>query len=172
MVAGALAGVHRDALPAAVRPADPPSVFVENRWAASRPSWLSWPSKRRRVQTGGGAGTSGACRLRVDLDEFAQVFEGSREPWRRRTEAPSCWRARSDQIDRQRSFSLVRPAPSANAVGGVLALRGRAPMGVTMNCLDWLGPLGRSGPPQRPLRRVTHPRPADTCHIKPGETNR
>ena len=51
---------------------------------------------------------------------------------------------RSDQIVASRGFSLARPAPSADALGGVAALRGGVrQMGVELS--DWLEALGREG---------------------------
>ena len=49
-------------------------AYVESRWAA-QPAQLVELALKRAVRTGGEAGTSGACRLRVELDEFAQVFD-------------------------------------------------------------------------------------------------
>lgn len=103
-------------------------AYVESRWAA-QPAQLVELALKRAVRTGGEAGTSGACRLRVELDEFAQVFDEAAAS-RGVVEARAFLLApRSDQIVASRGFSLARPAPSADALGGVAALRlpGRGP---------------------------------------------
>ena len=62
-------------------------------------------------------------RLGVDLDEFVQVFD-SEGVSRGVVEARAFLLApRSDQLIATRSFSATHPAPSPNAVGGVVALR-------------------------------------------------
>ena len=125
--------------------APPPrrQAYVESRWAA-QPAQLVELALKRAVRTGGEAGTSGACRLRVELDEFAQVFDEAAAS-RGVVEARAFLLApRSDQIVASRGFSLARPAPSADALGGVAALRGGVrQMGVELS--DWLEALGREG---------------------------
>lgn len=118
-------------------------AYVESRWAA-QPAQLVELALKRAVRTGGEAGTSGACRLRVELDEFAQVFDEAAAS-RGVVEARAFLLApRSDQIVASRGFSLARPAPSADALGGVAALRGGVrQMGVELS--DWLEVLGREG---------------------------
>ena len=118
-------------------------AYVESRWAA-QPAQLVELALKRAVRTGGEAGTSGACRLRVELDEFAQVFDEAAAS-RGVVEARAFLLApRSDQIVASRGFSLARPAPSADALGGVAALRGGVrQMGVELS--DWLEALGREG---------------------------
>lgn len=118
-------------------------AYVESRWAA-QPAQLVELALKRAVRTGGEAGTSGACRLRVELDEFAQVFDEAAVS-RGVVEARAFLLApRSDQIVASRGFSLARPAPSADALGGVAALRGGVrQMGVELS--DWLEALGREG---------------------------
>ena len=118
-------------------------AYVESRWAA-QPAQLVELALKRAVRTGGEAGTSGAYRLRVELDEFAQVFDEAAAS-RGVVEARAFLLApRSDQIVASRGFSLARPAPSADALGGVAALRGGVrQMGVELS--DWLEVLGREG---------------------------
>jgi cholesterol transport system auxiliary component len=136
-------------------------VFVENRWAAHPGQLLELALKRSMKGDLPPAGAMG-CRLRVDLDEFAQVFE-SEGVSRGVIELRAALLApRSDQSIAMRSFSASVPAPSANAVGGVLALRDGVAR-VAMNCwIIRISTLVRP-PRARPLRRVTQPRPADTC---------
>lgn len=97
-------------------------VFVENRWAAHPGQLLELAIKRGMRGDLPPAGAIG-CKLRIDLDEFAQVFE-SQAASRGVIELRAALLApRSDQVIAARSFSASFPAPSPNAVGGVLALR-------------------------------------------------
>ena len=56
-------------------------AYVESRWAA-QPAQLVELALKRAIRTGE-AGAGGACRLRVELDEFAQVFDAelATRPW-------------------------------------------------------------------------------------------
>ncbi|HOB44546.1 MAG TPA: ABC-type transport auxiliary lipoprotein family protein [Zoogloea sp.] len=97
-------------------------VFVENRWAA-QPGQLVELAIKRGMKAGDSALATTGCRLRVDLDEFVQVFD-SEGVSRGVVEARAFLLApRSDQLIATRSFSATHPAPSPNAVGGVVALR-------------------------------------------------
>lgn len=114
-------------------------VFVENRWAAHPGQLLELALKRSMKGDLPPAGATG-CRLRVDLDEFAQVFE-SEGVSRGVIELRAALLApRSDQSIAARSFSASVLAPSANAVGGVLALRDGVAR-VNHELLDWLESL-------------------------------
>ena len=96
--------------------------FLENRWAA-QPAQLVELAVKRSLRSNESSPAASGCRLRIDLDEFAQVFE-SESVSRGVLEARAALLApRSDQLVATRSFSVSRPAPSANAVGGVVALR-------------------------------------------------
>ena len=59
-------------------------AYVESRWAA-QPAQLVELALKRAVRTGGEAGTSGACRLRVELD-VAKELAGSGDDKRRVSE--------------------------------------------------------------------------------------
>lgn len=117
-------------------------AYIESRWAA-QPAQLVELALKRAVRSGE-AGTTGACRLRVELDEFAQVFDGEGAS-RGVVEARAFLLApRSDQIIASRGFSLARPAPSADALGGVAALRGGVQqLGAELS--GWLEALDREG---------------------------
>lgn len=118
-------------------------AYVESRWAA-QPAQLVELALKRAIRTGE-AGAGGACRLRVELDEFAQVFDGEAVS-RGVVEARAVLLApRTDQIIASRSFSLARPAPSADALGGVSALRGGV-QELGSELFGWLDALDREGP--------------------------
>ena len=117
-------------------------AYVESRWAA-QPAQLVELALKRAIRTGE-AGAGGACRLRVELDEFAQVFDGEAVS-RGVVEARAVLLApRTDQIIASRSFSLARPAPSADALGGVSALRGSV-QDLGSELFGWLDALDREG---------------------------
>jgi len=118
-------------------------AYVESRWAA-QPAQLVELALKRAIRTGE-AGAGGACRLRVELDEFAQVFDGEAVS-RGVVEARAVLLApRTDQLVASRSFSLARPAPSADALGGVSALRGSV-QDLGSELFGWLDALDREGP--------------------------
>lgn len=117
-------------------------AYVESRWAA-QPAQLVELALKRAIRTGE-AGAGGACRLRVELDEFAQVFDGEAVS-RGVVEARAVLLApRTDQIIASRSFSLARPAPSADALGGVSALRGGV-QELGSELFGWLDALDQEG---------------------------
>ncbi len=87
--------------------------FAESRWAAP-PTELIGQALERRL-----AGGSGRCRLDVEVDEFIQVFDAPE-----RSALVLAGRATllagADIADR-RDFFIARPAPTADARGGVAA---------------------------------------------------
>ena len=117
-------------------------AYVESRWAA-QPAQLVELAVKRAIRTGE-AGAGGACRLRLELDEFAQVFD-SEAVSRGVVEVRAVLLApRTDQLVASRSFSLVQPAPSADALGGVSALRGGVQQ-LGSELFGWLDALDREG---------------------------
>jgi cholesterol transport system auxiliary component len=116
--------------------------YAESRWVAP-PAELVGHALRKRMLSGA---AGGACRLRVDLDEFAQAFDSAKDSRgvieaRVQLVAPS-----GGEILARRSFSLSRPAASADAGGGVTALAG-AVEALSTELHDWLGGLDRAGAP-------------------------
>lgn len=110
--------------------------YAESRWVAP-PAELVGHALRKRMLSGA---AGGACRLRVDLDEFAQVFDSanaSRAVLEVRVQlvAPT-----GGEILARRSFSLSRPAASADASGGAAALSGAVET-LSAELHDWLGGL-------------------------------
>ncbi len=115
----------------------------------SRSRWVAPPAAlvRQRLAADVGATIVGAasnpCLLRLELDEFAQVFESPRES---RGEI----RARGLLLDRQRrvvaeaAWRIERPAPSANAAGGV-ASPGAATEALAGEIVAWQQNLAGSG---------------------------
>ena len=126
-------------------------VFVESRWAA-QPGQLFELAVKRTLKANDSTPTASGCRLRVELDEFAQVFASERESSGILEARVFLLAPRSDQLVASRSFSIARPAPSANAAGGVAALREGVEQ-FNRELLGWLdtlaaegaGPRGRCG---------------------------
>lgn len=113
--------------------------YAESRWAAP-PAELLGHALRKRMLSGE---AGGACRLRVDLDEFAQFFDSanaSRAVLEARVQLVS---PGDGEILARRSFSLSRPAASADAGGGVAAMAGAVEAFAT-EMHDWLGGLDRA----------------------------
>lgn len=110
--------------------------YAESRLVAP-PAELVGHALRRRMLPGESAG---ACKLRIDLDEFVQVFDtadASRAVVEARVQLLA---ARGGELLARRSFSLSRPAAKADAKGGVAALAA-AVEDLAAALHDWLGSL-------------------------------
>ncbi|NMG45614.1 hypothetical protein GPA22_18010 [Aromatoleum toluvorans] len=109
-------------------------AYAESRWAAAPAELL----ERRLLQAFSMPPSAAAgCRLRLDLDEFAQVFdsaEGSRAVIVARAELLS---PRGENVLARRAFDLREPAPSPDARGGVVAFR-KAGDRLTREIANWL----------------------------------
>ncbi len=113
--------------------------YAESRWAAP-PAELAGQALRKRMLSGD---AGGACRLRIDLDEFAQVFDSAKDS-RALLEARAQLVAPiGGEILARRSFSLSRPAGSADAGGGVKAMAASVEA-LSKELHDWLGGLDRT----------------------------
>jgi len=107
------------------RDASRAQAYAGSRWVMPPAALLSGRLRQRLAATGGGViqptdGLRAPAALRVELDEFTQVFDAenrSRGVVRLRASllAPRALIA-------QKSFSVERPADSQDAVGGVRAL--------------------------------------------------
>jgi cholesterol transport system auxiliary component len=113
--------------------------YAESRWVAPPPQLLGHALKKRMLS---GEGT-GACRLRVDLDEFLQVFDSAKSSQASIEARVQLVAPAGGEILARRSFSLSRPAASADAAGGVAAM-GQAVEALSTELHDWLGGLDRS----------------------------
>ncbi len=94
--------------------------FAESRWVAP-PAELLGHSLRRHLLAGQ---SSGACRIRVDLDEFIQSFDSSSESRAVLEARVQLLAPGSGTIIDRRTFSLSRPAASPDAASGVAAMSG------------------------------------------------
>ncbi|HMM54620.1 MAG TPA: ABC-type transport auxiliary lipoprotein family protein [Candidatus Desulfobacillus sp.] len=115
-------------------------AYAESRWAAT-PAELLAHALRKRMLSGP---AEGACRLRVELDEFVQVFDEEKSS-RALLEARAQLVAPGDgAVLARHDFSLARPAASADAAGGAAALA-EAAAGLSAQLRDWLGGLDAAG---------------------------
>ena len=105
-----------------------PRPYAQARWTMSPPQLLTqrlreaFAATRPVVEAGGGLAP---LELRTELDEFAQIFDspGSSHAvvqLRATVVAPG---ARAQRLLGQRTFRVIRPAPTPDAPGGVAALR-------------------------------------------------
>ncbi|MBX3646065.1 MAG: membrane integrity-associated transporter subunit PqiC [Rhodocyclaceae bacterium] len=116
--------------------------YAESRWVAP-PAELLGHALRKRMLSGS---ASGACRLRVDLDEFAQFFDSAKASRVELEARVQLAEPTGGEILARRSFSLSRPAASADARGGAAALAG-AVEAFSTELHDWLGGLDRTAAP-------------------------
>ncbi|AVR88869.1 ABC-type transport auxiliary lipoprotein family protein [Thauera aromatica] len=116
--------------------------YTESRWVAQPADMLALALERALKPDGSG----NRCRLRIEVDEFVQVFDGIE-----RSRVEVVLRAglvppRSDEALAQREFRADVPAPSADAVGGVAAFRAAADR-LAGELAGWIATLHRAGPP-------------------------
>lgn len=116
--------------------------YAESRWVAP-PAELLGHALRKRMLSGE---AGGACRLRIDLDEFAQVFDSAKASRVVLEARVQLVEPAGGDILARRNFSLTRPAASADAGGGVAALAA-AVEAFSAEMHDWLGGLDRTVAP-------------------------
>lgn len=105
-----------------------PQAYADSRWVGSPAELISSRVRGRLASSGKGGivhpadGTRASYALRVELDEFAQVFDApgqSRAVVRLRASVLG-----KNALVAQKSFSVERPASTPDAEGGVRALIG------------------------------------------------
>lgn len=121
-----------------------PRPYAQARWSMTPPQLVGQRLRQvlatRHPVLEPGTGLA-ALQLRVELDEFAQVFsrpDASEGVVRLRVTAIAP--ARQGRLLGQRSFEARQPAPSADVAGGAQALRG-ATDEVLRQVLDWVAAL-------------------------------
>lgn len=126
-----------------------PRPYAQARWTMSPPQLITqrlreaFSATRPVVEAGAGLAQ---VELRAELDEFAQIFsspEASEGVVRLRVTAVAPT-AKTDRLLGQRTFSVRQPAATADAVGGVTALRA-ATDEVVRQVVAWVNAL----PPPR-----------------------
>lgn len=119
-------------------------AFKDSRWAA-QPAQLVELVFKRALRAGESPMPGGGCRLRIDLDEFTQRFD-SLQTSRGVIEARATLLApRTEQPLAVRAFALDHEAPSADAAGGVIALRAGT-LQLKSDIRTWLQSLEAAAP--------------------------
>lgn len=127
-------------------------IYATSRWAGM-PAEMLESVFGRIIQTQPAANGSG-CRLRVDLDEFIQHFESTDRSVGRIEMRVSLLSPRTDVLVAYRAFTLERPAPSADAAGGVEALR-EAVSQLGLGVAQWLDTLENGDSRQNTVMRCS-----------------
>lgn len=90
-------------------------AYQESRWAAPPAELVERALNRQPAAAGA------ACRLRIDIDEWVQVFDNPQRSRFVLELRATLLSARGDGVLARRAFALERPAASADARGGVEA---------------------------------------------------
>lgn len=112
-----------------------PMPYTQTRWVMPPPVLLEARLKERLVAGGALLGGAGPA-LRIEIDEFTQVFDAektSRAVLRARATLAS-----GREVLRQRQFVLEEAATTPDGPGGAVAL-GRAADRLVETVLDWAG---------------------------------
>ncbi|MCA0325963.1 MAG: PqiC family protein [Proteobacteria bacterium] len=126
--------------------AQQPRPYAHARWSMTPPQLVTqrlraaFAATRPVVELGGGLAP---LELRAELDDFTQVFSSPKDSegvvsLRVTVTAPHARGA--ERLLGQRTFVVRKPAPSADAPGGVSALRGATDEAVRQ-ALDWVNAL-------------------------------
>ena len=111
-------------------------AYGRSRWAAAPAEMLEQFLKRSLL----GDSTAGRCRLRLELEEFLQVFDSTSASRGVIEARASLYVGQGrDPLARQ-SFSIARPALSADAQGGITALVAVS-VDLSHGLRDWLQTL-------------------------------
>ncbi len=89
------------------------NAYAESRWAAPPPDLIERALNRQTPASGEG------CRLRLDVDELIQVFDTPQASRTLLDARATLFAPAGETILARRAFSIARPAPSADARGGV-----------------------------------------------------
>lgn len=117
--------------------------YVESRWVAQPADMLS-QSLGRALNAGAdnGEGVASRCRLRIELDEFIQVFDTERDNHVQLVVRAQVLPLRGELALATREFRRTDAAATADAEGGVTAAR-MAVRGLAGDIARWLDALDR-----------------------------
>jgi ABC-type uncharacterized transport system auxiliary subunit len=113
-----------------------PRAYVQTKWSMPPASLVETRFKERAVAGGAVIGGGGPT-VRIEIDEFSQVFTSA-------ASSKAVVRARvsvvgaQDATVRQKAFAIEEPAASADGPGGAAALK-RAAEGLVDAALAWAG---------------------------------
>lgn len=113
-------------------------AYNESRWAAPPAELLERALNRQPGATAG-------CRLRIELDELAQVFDAPAASRVLLDARAALATPRGDAVLARKAFSILRPAQGADARGGVEAAAGAA-QELAGELGAWLAQAGRETP--------------------------
>jgi cholesterol transport system auxiliary component len=118
-------------------------IYANSRWASPPVALLAQRAKRRIASAGStavvssGDGVRADYALRLDLEEFTQVFDAPGESRAIVALRASLIEPGTRILLAQRNFSMEQPAREANAAGAVIALT-EASDRLIANLIDWL----------------------------------
>ncbi|MBL8483295.1 MAG: membrane integrity-associated transporter subunit PqiC [Rhodocyclaceae bacterium] len=112
-------------------------AYAESRWAAA-PAELLERALRRALL--GGTEAAAGCRLRVELDEFIQVFDAASASHGELALRATLTSTQAERVLARKSFSFSEPAARADASGAADALA-RAGMAAAAALRDWVAAL-------------------------------
>lgn len=117
--------------------------YTESRWVAPPPD-LVQQALRRMVVASGTEVPAGGCRLRVDLDEFVQVFEAPAQSETRLEARAVLLAPRTERLLARKGFRIREAGAGADAAGGAKAhAAGVRQLAVELR--DWLAELDQAG---------------------------
>ena len=117
-------------------------AYAESRWVSAPADMLGLALDRGLAVGAGGL----HCRVRVELDEFVQVFDSSTQSHVQLIVRVTLLPARSAAALARTEFRITETAPSADAAGGVSAHRSAAQRLVN-EISTWLVALDRASMP-------------------------
>ncbi len=112
-------------------------TYTQNRWVAA-PAELIQTAARRAFDLALPDG--GGCLLRIELDEFSQIFDASNASHGEIVARALLISPRADALLAETRLSARAAAPTANAAGGAVALR-QASYTLIDDVATWLGRL-------------------------------
>ena len=137
-------------------------AYAQRQWAAPPAALLEQRLREslaaHRGAGGAGTGLSGSLRLRVELDEFSQVFataSASHAQLRARVELVQM---HTNAVLAQRRFVLEAPCPSADAAGALQGLRVAADRFIAQ-ALDWAAQLPAPAAPMNSTSQALGSKP-------------
>lgn len=113
--------------------------YADSRWVAPPPELLQ-QSLRKSMSSAETRVVSSACRLQIEVDEFIQVFDSPQSSRGVIELRATLLLGGADTLLARKTFRASRPAPSADARGGVAALAA-ATNDVSVAIRDWLDGL-------------------------------
>jgi cholesterol transport system auxiliary component len=119
-------------------------TYTESRWAAL-PAELLELALQRRIVFGQPDFSGPGCRLRLALDELEQRFDTPQTSKTVLEVRATMLPLQGDTLLAKRTFLITKPAPSADARGGVAATRAAAQT-LTDELAQWLNDVARARP--------------------------